>query len=298
MIKPMLASDWKVGKVRFPVMMQPKIDGVRGLNLEGQLTGRSLKQHENLYVTKFFSKPEYRGLDGELAAALETDPLLCTTTSSAVSTIRGEPYVLWWLFDYIVPATRALPYRLRYDALFRYYRDNPALERLRLMPCRMVHTAQEIEDTDAEYLDAGYEGSILRDPEGLYKEGRSTVREGGLLRIKRLIEEDAMVVAIVEGRKNNNVAITNELGNTSRSTHAENMEPNGRVGALQCIDVKTGKDITVGAGSMPHALRLHYFNNPQLIMGKVIKYKSFPIGVKDKPRFPTFQSLRAKSDIV
>lgn len=297
-MKPMLASDWQDAKVKFPVLMQPKIDGVRGLHLKNGLTGRSLKRHANLHVTHLFSAPCYLGLDGELAAARETDPALCRTTTSALTTIQGAPFVLWWVFDYITASTIGLPYLERYKALERFYRDNPHLEHLRLVPYRTVNSLAQMESVDAEYLDAGYEGSILRDPKGMYKEGRSTVTEGGLLRIKRFVEEDAVVHSIQEGQRNENEAEENELGYTFRSTHQANMSPNGMVGALLCNDVKTGQAITVSAGSMSHDLRSYYFRNQQDIIGKTIKYKFFPKGIKDKPRFPTFQSIRSDSDIV
>ena len=54
----------------------------------------------------------------------------------------------------------------------------------------------------------------------------------------------------------------------------------------------------VGAGEMPHADRKKFFDNPELILGKIIKYKHFPKGVKDKPRFPTFKTFRDKADMV
>ena len=40
--KPQLAEDAVLDKVIFPCLVQPKIDGVRAMNLEGTLTGRSL----------------------------------------------------------------------------------------------------------------------------------------------------------------------------------------------------------------------------------------------------------------
>ena len=39
-MKPQLAEDAILDAVRFPCIAQPKIDGVRALNLNGTLTGR------------------------------------------------------------------------------------------------------------------------------------------------------------------------------------------------------------------------------------------------------------------
>jgi hypothetical protein len=48
---------------------------------------------------------------------------------------------------------------------------------------------------------------------------------------------------------------------------------------------------------MTHAERIHYLAHPDEIVGKIGKYKRFKHGTKDKPRFPTFQSLKAESDM-
>lgn len=299
---PMLASDYVKSKVRYPVILQPKVDGVRAVNLNGLVTGRSLKAHKNVHLTKFFSHPLCHGLDGEMAAERETHPALCRITASAMSTIDGEPYLLWWLFDYIVPATVQLDYNLRYNELVKHYHwicdANPELgAHLRLMPSTLVYNEQELDELHTKYSDLGYEGSVLRDPYGKYKQGRSTVREGGLLRIKDYVEEEAVVTGIEEGQSNTNEMVLNPLGKAERSTHQANMIPNGMVGALLCIDVKTKKDIRVAAGTMPHDDRALFFKHPSLIVGKTIKYKTFPKGVKDKPRHPTFQSIKIDSDI-
>ena len=39
----MLARDWIESKVQFPCYIQPKIDGVHAINIDGKLVARSLK---------------------------------------------------------------------------------------------------------------------------------------------------------------------------------------------------------------------------------------------------------------
>lgn len=300
-IKPMLACDAKLDKIKFPCIIQPKIDGVRGRNFGNGLTGRSLKKHANIYTTMVFSDPDYEGFDGELVAGSNTDPNLCRMTTSALSTIAGEPHIVMNVFDYITPETIHLQYqerlehaRQKLDILHQQQRAKMAVIIHPSLPCMDMKT---LEEREAIWLDQGYEGVIIRDPYGLYKQGRSTVREGGLLRIKRFVEEEAVVVEIKEGQSNNNVATVGLLGQTERSTHKENMIPNGMVGTLVCRTVKSGELIDVAPGKMDHGDRKYYFEHPELIVGRVIKFKHFPIGKKDKPRFPTFQSIRMGSDI-
>jgi DNA ligase 1 len=300
-MKPMLADDYIESKLRFPVIAQPKIDGVRGLNLNGKLTGRSLKFHKNLYTTNFFSHPRYYGMDGELAAEAETHPDLCRLTTSAVSTIAGEPWVLWHVFDLVNDQTRHMPYCDRLVALKRRIEEmtevHRSLYRVAAIKSVLCNDAEALLHQDTLWLAQGYEGTIIRDPHGLYKEGRSTPTEGGLLRIKRFADGEAVVLSVEEGETNNNEATVGLLGQTERSTHQANMVPNGMVGRLICKDVKTGETITVAPGRMVHSDRERYFLSPELIVGQTIKYKHFLKGVKDKPRFPTFQCIRAASDI-
>jgi len=301
--KPNLAEDWNENKVRFPVFAQPKIDGVRGLHLDNGLTGRSLKKHRNKFTTSLFSHPMFAGFDGEMAAEKETHPDLCRITSSAVSSIDGEPYVLWHVFDYVTPTTVEWPYRARYEAMcnrigeIQLLTEHPMRGRVVAMPSYLVHNMEQLIELDTWFLEQGYEGTILRDPEGVYKQGRSTVNEGGLLRIKRFVEDEAVIVEIVEGQVNTNEAQLNERGLQYRTSHAEGMIPNGMVGTLIGVDCKTGNRINVAPGKMTDNEAKYYFANPSEIIGKIMKYKHFPKGVKDKPRFPTFQSFRVESDI-
>jgi DNA ligase-1 len=301
-MKPMRATDAVESKMRFPAYIQPKIDGVRGCHLNDGFTSRTLKKHGNKFTTQFFSNEIYKGLDGELAAELWTHDSLCRLTTSAVSTIAGEPFVLWWTFDYITPETIKLPYRERYAAMSERLRklhlaSNGWDTRLRLVPSYLVGSLEEYNAKDAEFLDQGFEGSIYRDPAGMHKEGYSTVREGGLLRVKRFVEKDAVVLRLVEGEENTNEATIGASGYTERSTHKANMIPNGMVGALICKDIESGQEITVAAGKMTHDERRTFWEYKSMLVGATIKYKTFPRGVKDKPRFPTFQALRADSDL-
>lgn len=312
MIKPMLACDADLSKVRFPVYAQPKIDGVRAMNLDGGLTGRSLKPHGNKILTQLFSKPDFLGFDGEMAYGNATSPSLCRDTSSALSTIGGtESNITWWIFDYITKDTIDLLYWKRMQLFWDYYRnflETSGISRIAVIPCRTINNMAELEQYEEDQLDKGYEGIILRDPDGKYKQGRSTAKEGGLLRVKRFIEEEAVVDEIVEGNKNNNEATVNELGHTARSSHKDNLEPNGMVGMMICHTIKDieyrgkilfkkGQRVDVSAGCMAHFDRKRFFEHKHLLLGKTVKFKTFPIGVKDKPRMPTFQSVKISSDL-
>lgn len=302
--KFMLASDFDENKVKYPCFVQPKIDGVRAGNLDGKLTGRSLKPHRNKFTTAKFSGLPYLGFDGELSVHNLLHPNLCSLTTSATSRIEGEPHIMWNVFDLILPRTINLPYSERFAELSKQvdqvnqFNDS----RVSLIDCWTVDSEEELLDADQYFTSRGYEGTIIRDPNGMYKQGRSTVKEGGLLRIKRFISEEALVIGINEGEHNANEAQINERGLTFRTSHQENKIPNGQVGSLACTILKDsalfkkGDSITVSKGEMTTEEAKDFFNNPCKIVGQVIKFKHFPKGVKDKPRFPTFQCIRSAED--
>lgn len=296
-MKPQLASNYDHNNIQLPTWAQPKIDGVRGLNLDGNLVGRSLKVFKNKALTAKFSKPKYQGLDGELAFGNETSGSLCRDTTSAVNTITGPADgFVWHVFDLVTEETVKLPYLERYD-LLRKKVEELGEDFIKLVPYVRLDAATEVEAYDEKSLAAGYEGTILRNPNSMYKEGRPGKKEQQLMRIKRFSDSEALVLAVVEGRTNLNEAVINELGRSERSSHAENQVPNGLVGSLTCKDLESGLEITVSPGEMDHAERRHFFVNPQEIVGKTITYKSFKKGVKTLPRFPTFKNIRSAEDI-
>lgn len=294
--KPHLACDVDFTKLKFPVWGMCKIDGVRMLNVNGKAVGRSLKPHANKHTTKEFSYDIYEGYDGEVTFGFIRGESLCRDTTSVLNRIEGTPEVVWNLFDYIPAHLQDKPYKERYKALEQYCDILPD-KRIRVVPYTILSSIEEAEAFYQESLDLGFEGAIFRDPEAKHKSGRCTANEAAYTRAKPQSDKEALVVSLVEAMENLNEAKVNELGHTERSSHKENKVGKGMVGMLQCKDVTTGMLIDVGAGKMTHVEREYYWNNPSEIIGKYIKYKSMDVGVKDKPRFARYMSIRAETDM-
>lgn len=313
MYKPMLACDWHESKVKFPCGMQPKVDGVRSINRNGKLVGRSLKKHENKFITEKFSLPEYHGMDGEMYLGYNPAvPDLCRLTSQALRRREGEPEITWMVFDYITEETMFSTYFIRLLKLCEYIDALPnwMTENIEIVPCVNISNMEELLAEETRLLDLGYEGGILRDLQELHKDGRCGKSHMGAWRIKRFIDAEFLVEDFTEGQHNANEAETNLLGRTERATNAENMQPNGMIGNLKgtlledVLDpqtnqvlLKAGDCITVSAGTLSHTERGDYFNNFIKIKGMIGKFKFFPKGIKDLPRFPTFLSFRNPNDM-
>jgi DNA ligase-1 len=310
--RPMLADDMDLAKLKFPCGAQPKVDGVRLQVPFGQALGRPMKPHANRFTTARYSRDEFIGLDGEGVVGDWMADDACRATTSAFSTILGEPESDWYIFDLVNDHTRDLPYAKRYQAAsekVEWLHAN-GFPFVKLMPMEIVHSLEELLALEETWLTHGFEGAITRNLDAKHKQGRSTIREGGLLRLKRFYEAEAVIAGFEEALTNNNEAYVDERGFTKRSDHAENKEGAGRVGKLlgvalqDAIDPRTGRvlfckgdKITIGPGNATHDELIDWFNNPHKILDQVVKYKFFPKGIKDKPRFPTFRTIRALSDL-
>ena len=325
-LKPHLACDLDEDKVKFPVIAQVKIDGVRGINLKGDITGRSLKAFKNSFVAECFSHPEFVGVDGELVLGEWNRPGLCRETTGFVNRKTAKlgkptrsPDFKWYVFDFLRADVVHLPYIQRLEALQQasaMWFAADEVSNVFVVPWKLVHNLEELHAFEEECLDAGFEGVIVRDPNGLHKSGRATTKLGAYLRIKRFVDFEGKVVGITEAMENTNEAKTNELGRTERSTHQENMIPKGMVGTIHLIVlkdvvyrgevvVKAGEVVVVGPGAMPHAQRIAVWlaykagdmTSEDWIMGEIGKAKFMPHGQKDKLRMPTWLCLRAEEDM-
>jgi DNA ligase-1 len=312
--KSMQPCDWYEDKVKFPCILQPKIDGVASYNRYGALLGRSLKKHENRFATAFFSQQEYHGFGGEMTSGDKpTGDDLCRITSGDLRRRDTVHDFYWWLFDYVPDDSYLnISYFDRYHALTNAIKELPdhLKTQLKIIPSHIVTNMQELLDLEEMYLNMGYEGVILRDPKAGYKYGRCGKTFMGAWRIKRFIDAEFLITEILEGNENLNEAKINELGRTERSTHQENMKPNGLVGTIRgtlladVVDpqskkilLEKGLTIDVSPGNMLHSQRKHFFENPEELLQKIGKFKLFPKGIKDKPRFPQFMSIRNENDL-
>lgn len=298
--KPFLCVDADLTKVKLPAIVMPKIDGVRVLNVGGNSVGRSLKPFDNVKICEKYSNPLFEGFDGELIAGNNPQAeLLCNLTTSMVNTIKGDDDSTWYVFDYITDETKDLPYLQRYSML----KDKVAILNrkgynfISVVPYELVLSVAEIESYYEKWLEEGYEGLIGRYAEGAYKYGRATAKESTYFRLKPSSDKEAIVVELIEAMKNENEAKVNELGLTERSSHKDNKSPKGMVGSMLCKDLSSGNIITVGKGKMTEEDATFYWNNPDKIVGKLIKYRSMDTGVKDKPRFPRWISMRSEIDM-
>lgn len=289
--KPMLAdAAKKPSDIRFPCWASPKLDGIRAVVINGVLLSRNLKPIPNKHLQSIFGKKMFDGLDGELIFGDPCRPTAFRDTSSAVMSIEGKPAVVFYVFD-----TFSWPEDLYVDRAKRL-KEKVLNANFQLWPSTEMSEIAQLDDFEGECLKLGFEGVMLRRPDGPYKFGRSTLREGYLLKLKRFEDGEALVLGFEELMHNGNEAKKDELGRTKRSTHKAGKTGLGVLGAFLVRDVKTGVEFSIGSG-MTAADREHFWQARASLMGKFVKYRFFPTGSKDKPRFPVFAGFRDKIDL-
>jgi len=293
-----------ISDIKFPCYASPKIDGFRCIVGPGGVPlSASLKPIPNEFVQEYFKRHAnvLTGLDGELVVGEPTGDVF-ERTSGALRRKSGEPDFTFWVFD---KYTTERPYRYRSFDLRQL--DGPWGGGDRVLPKRVavveqefVHTCNALKGHAERWLLAGYEGTMIRSPEGPYKFGRSTKREGYLLKIKPFVDHEAVVIGMTEEMANGNEAKTNELGRTERSSHKANKVGKGTLGTLVVRGLNGPfKDVEfdIGTGFTAEDRRA-LWNSPEPVVGCVATYKHMEgSGGYSKPRHPVFLRFRPDFDL-
>jgi DNA ligase-1 len=280
-----------LGGLQWPQFCTPKLDGIRCLVLKdhGPVT-RKFKDIPNIYTRGLLEKLPVN-LDGELIAPGTN----FNSTQSCVMREDGEPELECHVFDYVTVSLDE-PYLDRISKL----------EKLKLPSfCKKVlpveaKNEKELLKLEKQYLEAGYEGLMVRTSGSPYKCGRSTEREGYLLKLKRFEDSEAIILGFEEKMRNLNEAKKDAFGRTERSSHKENLEPAGVLGTILVRDVKTGQEFGIGSG-FNDEWRKEIWDHQKKYLGKLVTYKFQPPPKNEKqdllPRFPVWKSMRSPLDI-
>ncbi|WP_274585180.1 hypothetical protein V6667_08150 [Neisseria leonii] len=158
----------------------------------------------------------------------------------------------------------------------------------------LVRNEEETLRYESEQLQHGFEGIMLRAPHGIYKYGRSTVREGLLLKLKRFSDAEAVCTGYEPLMRNGNEAETDELGYTKRSSRKEGLVETETLG---CLIAETGDGVRFKIGTgFTAAHREQLWAERDKLAGRIIRYKFFNIGIKEAPRHPVWLGFRHTDD--
>lgn len=290
-LKPNLAAAFDAEKHVFPCYGSPKLDGIRALGVFGQALSRTLKPIPNAYVQSLFAN--CHGLDGELVVGPMNHPNAMQNTSSGVMRRTGEPDVTFYIFD-----RWDLPKYIFHERLNSLESRIVGLgPRIKVLEQVLLCSQAELDAYEAECLLKGYEGIITCNPSAKYKCGRSTVREGGKVKVKRYTHSEARILDFEELMHNENESYIGELGQTKRSSHQENLVASGRLGALWVFDPAFDQRFKISATTMTHDQQLWAWQNREQLKHEICRYSWFKHGVKDVPRHGQWAGFRHMMDL-
>ena len=291
--KPMLAVKMEDHEqIKYPVLASPKLDGIRCLvHPELGPVSRKFKPIPNLYIRRLLNHPEYSGFDGELVT-FNDDRSIRTFNEIQGDVMRkdGEPKFALLVFDDFTNAGMWFDQRLaRAKARVALLGDE-----FIMVEHRLCYSPRELLEYDNENVDGGYEGTMTRDPRSPYKEGRSTLRQGWLLKLKRFADAEGEIIGFEERMRNENVQTKDALGHSERSSHKAGLVPTNTLGSL-VLHTDWGT-LNVGTG-YDDALRQHIWESRDSYLGSLVTFTYQPSGMQDKPRFPVFKGFRHEDDM-
>lgn len=279
--QPMLAASDVPNletEVKYPCFIQPKLDGIRCLAINGKAYSRKMKLIPNEFIQKVFAELNLHGFDGELMVHGDFNKV-----QSAVMSEDGEPDFYYVVYD---KWDSDSPYLNRVEDIEESLPKSKHLDSIQTAYC-INHKAAE--NWLEEFIYQGFEGAILRSINSPYKQGRSTFKEGYLLKLKKFLDDEAVVIGFEERLHNTNEQERDERGYAKRSSKKEGMVGADTLGSL--IVSWRGVEFGVGSG-FNDAQRKEIWENRDKYLGKLVTFRYQELSALGVPRFGTFKWFR------
>jgi hypothetical protein len=195
---PMLAHDYnkRAKSIKFPCFVQRKFDGTRCVGMPGKgLFSRNRKAYPHLehIVAEINKLPPGIVLDGELYSDTLTFQEIVSLVKQETLKKGAEEKQLQIKF-HIYDIINDMPYEQRYanlQMLFNKYK----FKHLVFVNTDMCESEERMKELHAAYVAEGYEGIMLRNKAGLYKNSRSA----DLQKYKEFFDDEYEVVDYKEG---------------------------------------------------------------------------------------------------
>jgi len=205
MKKAMLAHKFDQSRIDFkrPVYIQAKLDGVRCLFTKDGAFSRNGKQfmnvrHIEMALEPFFAKQPDVVLDGELYNHKLKDDfekiisLVRKQKPTDEDRLNAQHLVQFHVYDYF-DGVMYDNYQTRMQLLVNagFYDAQ-----IKHVPALLVDSYNYARVQHEEFLSLGYEGSIIRNGDGIYKHGRSY----DLMKFKDFSDTEATIIDYVTGK--------------------------------------------------------------------------------------------------
>jgi len=277
-------------ELRYPLLCSPKYDGIRGIVWGGVVMSRKFKPLPSEQVQSEFGYLDC--LDGELIEGDPHDHDVYNRTQSFVMSERKPGSLRFFVFDTVKPNMAYTMYLDRYEYLLGLKKSGNLSDKVVIVEQELVEDEAELLAFETKALSRGFEGIIMRDPRGWYKQGRGTWKEGLIYKLKRFEDAEGVVVDFQEQRENTNELKWDALGYAERSTNKEGLLAANTLGAF-IVDYG-GQILSVAPGIFDYDERRRIWLNKDLYRGAGLKFRFFGRGMKDLPRFPRAIGFRVQ----
>jgi hypothetical protein len=295
--KPMLADKWEPEKtrLRYPVIVQPKLDGMRclsrrvGLVIVYRSRGNRKFPHFNEEfdeeLSVFLSYIPYSvELDGEMymhGESFSTQTTVFKNENKKHPKLKEMPY---YIYDFI--SAEPLPYEKRHHilskAMERCLADGHKMVRVKLLYTATATSKDNIFEWHSYFRSQKFEGTMIRklageDPtdsqlkESLYKPGRGK----NLLKFKDIESEEGVVIGVEEAK-----------GTEAGAALLKVRTPHN--------DTRTGEPAIVTMRSKNYTVetRREWMQHPELVVGRLVTFEYQELSIYGLPRFPVMVAFR------
>lgn len=277
------AKATSLSQIHLPCLVSYKYDGWRGVWQGLEFFSRSAKTIPNRALRSLAASLQVPpGWDGEIIVGEPTAPSCFSETDSFCKTLaRPVPPggVRFFAFDNALASGGFLD---RYSTVYAISPFVTVVEQ------ELIERPDDLEALEAKAVALGYEGICTRKISGPYKQGRSTLKEQYLVKVKRYIDEDVIIKALEPRYHNANPAFISETGYTKRSSHADGKIALDTLGAI--VADWRGKELRIGTG-WDSATASSLWALRHQLPGRRAEIRFSP-PTKDLPRQPVFKRLR------
>jgi DNA ligase-1 len=206
-IKPMLAHKYNPDKIQYPAYIQPKLDGVRCVFTKDGAFSRTGKQFKNVrhiesaLYSLFVTYPKLI-LDGELYNhELKHDfekiiSLVKKTKPTDEHRTEAANLVQYHIYDVASMSGISYQGRMMFISSLRNIQNINSKKCIQFIDTQAVIDETDARDMHQEFLNMGYEGSILRNMKGVYKNTRSY----DLMKFKDFDDAEATIIGYEMGK--------------------------------------------------------------------------------------------------
>jgi DNA ligase-1 len=277
-IQVQLAKVYEGGGFIKPMWAEPKLDGLRGVLIVDGDEGKALTRtgmdvpNANHILEELLDSGEFQGmvLDVEFLATNWNDSQSIVKTQSVhplAETLKAHAFDLLSVSEWkLSQCYRALELR-KFDLMRRL--DNFEFEKTVYVDHKIVSTEADAKQHMSEMVKAGYEGIMLKDPDGNYVFKKTNL----WLKYKPFFEADFTIEGAVEGRGKHE----------------------GKLGALKIVgfvnDRLIKSEVGTGFDDDQRKTLWHDYESERLL-GRIVEVEYQEITEDGKLRFPAFRRVR------